>query len=153
MSQYEHTQPGTLMRIIFGFFSLSFGSVALGMLLAGGLAEAAIGFGFTTFVLLICLAFFHSLTVWVSPDEIKIAFGIGLIQKRIPTKNIQSATSVRNRWYNGWGIKLIRHGWLYNVSGFDAVELVLEGDRRCRIGTDEPGKLLAAIESAIESGK
>ena len=43
---------------------------------------------------------------------------------------------------------VIRNGWLYNVSGFDAVELELASGKLCRIGTDEPGRLLHAIEQA-----
>jgi len=55
---------------------------------------------------------------------------------------------VHNHWYYGRGIKLTPHGWLFNVSGFDAVEIQLKNGRKYRIGTDEPDALLAAIESA-----
>ncbi len=37
---------------------------------------------------------------------------------------------------------------LWNVSGFDAVELDLPGGRRFRVGTDEPTELVAAISRA-----
>ena len=53
----------------------------------------------------------------------------------------------KNRWYNGWGIRLIPRGWIFNVSGFDAVEIQMKNGRRYRIGTDEPEALLAAIQS------
>tara|TARA_B100001013_G_scaffold334465_1_gene252165 strand:- start:893 stop:1297 length:405 start_codon:yes stop_codon:yes gene_type:complete len=98
-------------------------------------------------ILLVSLALFHSLTVRVSRNDIVLWFGIGLIRKSFVSDDIQSATIVHNRWYNGWGIKKIRGGWLYNVSGFDAVEIQLKNDRRYRIGTDQPRELLAAIES------
>ena len=98
-------------------------------------------------ILLVSLALFHSLTVRVSRNDIVLCFGIGLIRKSFVIDDIQSATIVRNRWYIGWGIKKIRGGWLYNVSGFDAVEIQLKNDRRYRIGTDQPRELLAAIES------
>lgn len=44
--------------------------------------------------------------------------------------------------------QLTPHGWLFNVSGLDAVELELINNRRFRIGTDEPQRLIAAIQTA-----
>jgi hypothetical protein len=35
------------------------------------------------------------------------------------------------------------------VSGFDAIEIQLKNERKYRIGTDQPKKLLAAVESAL----
>jgi hypothetical protein len=40
-------------------------------------------------------------------------------------------------------------GWLWNVSGIDAVELTMKNGDRFRIGTDEPEKLVTAIEAVI----
>jgi len=37
---------------------------------------------------------------------------------------------------------------MWNVSGLDAVELALDGNRRYRIGTDDPEGLAAALERA-----
>ena len=37
--------------------------------------------------------------------------------------------------------------WLWNVSGFRAVELVFKDGKRFRIGTDEPESLIRAIEN------
>ena len=36
--------------------------------------------------------------------------------------------------------------WLWNVSGLQAVELVLNNGKRFRIGTDEPENLVNAIQ-------
>jgi hypothetical protein len=47
------------------------------------------------------------------------------------------------------GIRKIPGGWLYNISGADAVELTLKGGKRCRIGTDVPEELERAIEPAL----
>lgn len=52
---------------------------------------------------------------------------------------------MRNKWWYGWGIRLTPHGWLYNVSGLDAVELHLTGGRKVRLGTAEPAQLSRAI--------
>jgi hypothetical protein len=102
-------------------------------------------------VLLVCLLLFHALNVRVSQEHITLRFGIGLIRKRFAVGDLEKATVVRNRWYYGWGIRLLRRGWLYNVSGFSAVEIQLRSGQINRIGTDEPDALLRAIELAIRS--
>ncbi len=97
-------------------------------------------------VFVVCILLFHSLTVRVSRDYIILRFGIGLIPKRFAVSDIQSTAIVQNRWYYGWGIKWTPHGWLYNIAGFDAVEIQLRNGRKYRVGTDEPVELLSAIE-------
>jgi hypothetical protein len=42
--------------------------------------------------------------------------------------------------------------WIYNVSGFDAVEIKLKNDKIYRIGTDEPKKLEQTILYKIKMG-
>ena len=152
MYHYENTQPGTFIRIMTGSWVVFFGVLA-GVKLALGEKEAAIVLGVITVMLAvingIVFVLFHSLTVRISPSDIAISFGVGLIRKRFPIGDIRSVRTVRNRWYNGFGIRMIRGGWLYNVSGFDAIEIQLKNERKYRIGTDQPKKLLAAVESAL----
>jgi hypothetical protein len=38
--------------------------------------------------------------------------------------------------------------WIYNVSGFDAVEITMKNGKIYRIGTDEPLKLEQAISQS-----
>ena len=40
--------------------------------------------------------------------------------------------------------------WIYNVSGFDAVEIMTRKGKRIRIGSDEAGKLEEAIKQKIK---
>lgn len=96
-------------------------------------------------LLLACLGLFHSLTVEVDDDALALRFGIGVIRRRFPIAAIASVRVVRNPWYCGWGIRRIRGGWLFNVTGFDAVEIRLADGRRYRIGTDEPDRLREEI--------
>ncbi len=147
MYEYEHTQAGTLMRLVFGSAVVISGGVAV-LTALNDLSSAFIPIGVTT-VLAACAFLFHALTVSVSRDTIVLRFGIGLIRKRFAATEIQRAVTVSNRWYYGWGIKLTPHGWLYNVSGFDAVEILLSNGRKYRIGTDEPEELCSAIETVI----
>jgi uncharacterized membrane protein YkvI len=147
---YEHTQPGTILRGILGLILLALtGATVLMLSGADSDAEDAIGMSVPAMVLFVVLALFHSLTVRVSSNELAISFGNGLIQKSFLIDQIDSANTTQNRWYNGWGIKKISGGWLFNVSGFDAVELRMKNGKVYRIGTDQPDELLAAVEAAI----
>lgn len=100
-------------------------------------------------ILAACLFLFGTLTVTVDDEAVKIRFGIGLIRKTVPLAGIDSCKVVRNKWWYGWGIRFIRGGVLYNVSGLDAVEILLKNGRKCRIGTDEPGKLEEFINGKL----
>ena len=100
-------------------------------------------------ILAVSLVLFHSLTVEVTRHEILLRFGIGLIRKSYAVADVQSVSAVRIRWWHGWGIHYTPAGWLYNVSGFDAVELQFTNGRKVRIGTDEPQKLQNAIAAVI----
>jgi hypothetical protein len=146
MSTYKHTQSGTFSRTTFGVLIVLVVVVAL--YLGVGDPKAMWVFGLIGFLMMIGLLLFHSLTVEIRHGYLRIRFGIGVIRKTIPMKDIESAETVRNRWWYGWGIKLTPHGWLFSVSGFDAVQIKLKSGRQYRIGTDEPGRLLAAIETA-----
>jgi hypothetical protein len=91
---------------------------------------------------------FSTLAVEVDGETIRLRFGVGLIRKRIGLAEVRAWQAVRNPWYCGWGIRLGPRGQLWNVSGFDAVELALPNDRRFRVGTDEPDALVSAITRA-----
>jgi hypothetical protein len=94
------------------------------------------------------LVLFYSLTVEIKNNTLFCQFGIGLIRRKIPLSMIQEVKEVRNPWYSGWGIHwLPGQYWLWNVSGFRAVELVFKDGKRFRIGTDEPELLSRAIEN------
>jgi hypothetical protein len=67
---------------------------------------------------------------------------------RLSLSEIESVSPVRNRWWNGWGIRTAPGFRLYNVSGFDAVELRLKSGEVQRIGTDDPQGLAAALKAA-----
>ena len=94
---------------------------------------------------------FDWLTVTVDGEGVTARFGLGVIRRRFPLERIQAVRTVRNRWWYGYGIRLTPHGWMFNVSGLDAVELTLEGGRKFRIGTNHPAELRDAIRRAAES--
>lgn len=102
-------------------------------------------------IILLILASFGTLHVIVDENVSRINFGYGIVRKKFPLHEIASAKKVRNRWYHGWGIRVWfwPYMWIYNVSGFDAVEIVMKNGKRYRIGTDEPEALEHAIQQSI----
>lgn len=142
MDVYQHTQRSKILFIIIIFVLLF---MLFLMYRYGFNWIAAVVF----LLMIMALYLFNSLVVRVSADKIYVAFGSGLIRKNIPISTIRSAEKVRNKWYYGFGIRLIPGGQMYNVAGLDAVELKLTNGRVFRIGTDEPDKLLAVIHSQM----
>lgn len=145
MTGYKRTQIGYLM--------LAF--IAIGILLVLNYFYLS---GNTNPFLLIILAalavsllLFSILTVEVDGEEVSVRFGVGLIRKRFPLSEIESHSAVRNPWYYGWGLRRTPIGWLYNVSGLEAVEITLKDGRKIRIGTDDPTGLDAAIGAALSN--
>ena len=58
---------------------------------------------------------------------------------------------IRIRWWYGWGIHLTPYGWLYNVSGFDAVAITLRDGGKFAFGTDDPHGLVDAIRRSAST--
>jgi hypothetical protein len=88
---------------------------------------------------------FSRLTVTVTSEIIVISFGLGWPKHTETISGVLAAHEVRNSWIQGWGIRKISGGWMYNVSGYDAVELDLASGKKFRIGTDDPTNLAASI--------
>lgn len=88
---------------------------------------------------------FWCLKVEVNTDEIHLSYGFGLIRKKIQRQQILQIEPVRNAWWYGLGIRLTPHGWMWNISGLDAVELEYKDGEKFRIGTNQPQKLCQAI--------
>jgi len=138
--RYEHTQPGYVTgpalaagaAIAYVSFRAEYGTVGIGgLLMTGAFVVGAV--------------LFSSLTVKVDEDELRFYFGPGFWTRRIPLDAIEAVEPVRNSAWHGWGIRYTHHGWLYNVSGLGAVELMVRGEGRLRLGTDEPEALADAV--------
>jgi hypothetical protein len=126
--------------------------VCVTLLETSALTSAGMSIGLVTatagLTLLVALLF-GSMTVTIDQQDIRIRFGVGLIHKRFSLNTVRLYRPVQSPWYYGWGIKMIPGGWLYNVAGSSAVELLLETGKYVRIGTDEPDALLAALRATI----
>ena len=145
--RYSHTQIGWWGLAIMGF-------VVLCMLAIFGLIpearerpqSGAVVVGLVTIALVVAMIIFSTLTVRVTPDALVWRFGPGLLSRRIPLAEIASATPTRLPLLAGLGIHWIGRGWVYNVSGRDAVEVVRVNGKVTFIGTDDAEGLAAAID-------
>jgi hypothetical protein len=144
---YEHTQTGWPIRI--AFLALAVGLLVLAALPDVGQARtpprvlaAAVGiaalFGWV----------WGSLTVSIEDGELRIRFGLGWPRKTVPLSDISDVEITRTSFFEGWGVHRTRRGWLYNVSGYDAVLLRLGSGRSMLVGSDEPRRLKAALQRA-----
>ena len=170
MVRYQHTQVGYAAigiigtaLILSGWYLLAHEWTALHLLVG--------------IVMIVVLIIFSRMTVTVTQEDLTVTLGGNVFCKRILMRKIREVRSVRN--YPGYGLgirayhgQLPRHyrdeyreqgglqrtgnakksmhkGWLYNVSGLLAVEVELLSGATFRIGTDEPDKLVEAIQEII----
>lgn len=141
MTRYEHTQIGhviiwsllAIILIVSGFAGLSHREIPL----------------VVSIILLVCLVLFYKLRITIEDETLCASFGPGIIRKRVRLAEIVGCEPIRIRWWYGWGIHLTPFGWLYNVSGLDAVAITLRAGRKFALGTDDPHGLLAALRAAI----
>lgn len=137
------------MRIILGGMTLVVFCLTVGLAIAQKTPQNVLALGGVTAGLTVFTFLFHCLNVRVEKEFVRLRFGIGLVRKKFRLADIEQVTSSRSHWYNGWGVKKVWRGWLYNVSGFGVVELKFKNGKRALIGTDEPEKLTGAIEAAL----
>jgi len=139
---YKHTQIGYASIIIAT-------AVVIGII-ARAIFQRGVGFDWTVHaivgVLIVAIAaLFSSLTIHVAGGQLSWHFAIPTIRNSILLSDIARVDVVRNPIIYGWGMHMIRGGWVYNVSGRSAVEVTLKVGTRVRLGSDEPDALLRAI--------
>lgn len=101
-------------------------------------------------VLGICAILFSSLTIELSDGVLSWHFGPGLIRKQVASAELTNAVVTETSLIHGWGVHLTRNGWLYNVSGFGAVQITLKSGKTFLLGSDEPEQLCSALQRAID---
>ena len=145
IKMYKHTQIGWIVLI----------SLVGAILLTGYLGILYPNWtALSVFVILvICIVLFANLTVIGDDNSVELRFGPGLVKKKFIFKEIESCKIVRNHWWYGWGIRKIPKGWLFNVSGLNAVELSMKNGKVYRIGTDDPQKLSEFIQRKLSEQK
>ena len=136
MERYERRQIGTMPLIVMFV-------VLAGFAVTPRIPTTAAAMAFAVVVILA----FSILRTGVDGDAVRWAFTFGIPGGRIPLTAIESAEITTTNLLEGWGIHwTIWHGWLWNVSGFRAVEIHYGAGKRITLGTDDPQGLLEAIE-------
>jgi len=150
METIKYTQRGTFSIIILTPLFIA----SLIIILITGFKDLMF-FSLLSFVamtLLICLLIFYKLTISIDVNSISFKLGIGLISKKYLLSEIQSCSPVKNNPVYGIGIRMIPQGWLYNVSGLDAIELTFKNKKsKVRIGTDKADQISQHINNLINS--
>ncbi|MBI2990398.1 MAG: hypothetical protein HYY51_04430 [Candidatus Magasanikbacteria bacterium] len=153
MTPYKHTQIGYLMLVITLVVLVFFAWLQITARAEPPSVDSGANFAITAIMALILfiLASFSTLTVRIDEQFLKIRFGWGIFRKKFPLTDIATIGKVKNHWYYGWGIRLWfwPKMWIFNVSGFDAIELTMKNGKIYRIGTDEPEKLEAVTKNKI----
>jgi hypothetical protein len=143
---YQHTQRSPLWLIV----AVPFGIIVAVVLITAEADPVVDSVAVLGLVLLIAImAHFSWLRITVDPGRARAAFGAGWPAKTVDLSTVTAVRVVRNRWWYGFGIRVVPNGWLWNVWGLDAVEFVLETGRVVRFGTDEPDQLLAAVSGFV----
>ncbi len=142
MKVYKHTQIGYLLLVLYSAVILFICYINI---VTGFIPFALVGL----IIMLIALGLFVTLTVAVDDRMLRIQFGLGVIRKGFLLKDIEAYCVVKNPWYYGWGLRFTPRGWLFNVSGFSAIELQMKSGKIYRIATDEPDNLAKALDEAL----
>jgi hypothetical protein len=103
---------------------------------------------------LLCILIFYKLTISIDSNNLSFNLGVGLFSKKYLIADIKSCKPVKNNPFYGIGIRLIPGGWLYNVTGLEAVELSFKNrNSKIRIGTNQPEEIATMINKMIENDK
>ncbi len=153
MTSYKHTQIGYLMIIVTLTVLAFFAWTQITARAESPSVDSGTNFLVTAIMVLILFILSSVTTLTTSIDEkyLRVKFGYGFFRKNFLLSEIASAKRVKNHWYCGWGIRfwLWPRMYIYNVSGFDAIEISMKNGEIYRIGTDVPGELESAIKQAI----
>lgn len=143
---YQHTQHGWPVRIAFGLAALVLLVMPVVQPLDQPTTSALLVAGAAVAVIVGLLS--SRLTIRIDGDRLRWSFGAGWPRFSLPLAEVQSVEVTRTTFWQGWGIHLVRGGWLYNIAGWDAVRITRRDGRLVLLGTDEPRRLKAAIEQA-----
>lgn len=144
--RYHHTQHAPLYLLL--------GGAGAAMLVA-----AATGVAWPVQLILLCTgllmllfsAAFRQLTVSDEGDHLLVQLGpLPLFRRRIAYADIEQVQQARSTFLDGWGIHLSPSGgWVWNLWGFDCVDVCLSRGRKLRVGTDDPEGLEAFLKQQM----
>jgi hypothetical protein len=137
---YKHTQTSLLIFAIIPLILLPLWVVLKVVPRGGGAAGHAVFVPMlvTVGVVAIVCVLFSALTVTVDGGQLTWEFRFAVARHSVPVSGIKRVSVVRNPLIYGWGIHRTPFGWLYNVSGREAVQVEMRDGEMFRLGSDEP---------------
>lgn len=150
---YHHTQ---VSPVILGAYVAGMVILALGYRsIAGSQAPGAARTGVLALVTVVAIGVtivtivFSSLTVDVRAGAVRWHFTAGLIHGSVNVRDIEGVSRARSSASRGWGLRRTPDGTAYLVSGLDVVRIRTRDGRQFDLGTNEPERLMQAIERAV----
>jgi cell division protein FtsW (lipid II flippase) len=135
---YRHTQIG---YTVLGIFA----GVIVVLLIIGAAVNAWLYMLFVCVLVLLVGIMFGTLTIEITPEQMRSWFSLGWPQRTVNRADIASVEVITYpRWY-GYGIRITPHGWMHNVSGRQAVKVTLKNGKTMLFGSDEPEQVVAAL--------
>ncbi len=141
---YDHTQTSPLFLLL--------AAIGIGFFVGGSqvdgqkLSITLFSIGAVWFLLALS---FRQLTCRDEGDHLRISFGpLPIFRRKLLYARLEKVEVSRSRLLDGWGIHLCtRGGWVWNLWGFDCVDIDFTGGKKLRLGTDDPEGLAAFLNS------
>ena len=141
---YVHTQTSPLFLLL--------AAIGIGFFVGGSqvdgqkLSITLFSIGAVWFLLALS---FRQLTCRDEGDHLRISFGpLPIFRRKLLYARLEKVEVSRSRLLDGWGIHLCtRGGWVWNLWGFDCVDIDFTGGKKLRLGTDDPEGLAAFLNS------
>ena len=141
---YDHTQTSPLFLFLaaFGIGFFVWGNQVDGQ----KLSITLFSIGAVWFLLALS---FRQLTCRDEGAHLRISFGpLPIFRRKLLYSRLEKVKQNRSRLLDGWGIHLcMRGGWVWNLWGFDCVDIDFTGGKKLRLGTDDPEGLAAFLNS------
>ena len=141
---YGHTQTSPLFLLL--------AAIGIGFFVGGSQADgqklslALFSIGAVWFLLALS---FRQLTCRDEGAHLRISFGpLPIFRRKLLYSRLEKVKQNRSRLLDGWGIHLCtRGGWVWNLWGFDCVDIDFTGGKKLRLGTDDPEGLATFLNS------
>ena len=141
---YDHTQTSPLFLLL--------AAIGIGFFVGGSqvdgqkLSITLFSIGAVWFLLALS---FRQLTCRDEGAHLRISFGpLPIFRRKLLYSRLEKVKQNRSRLLDGWGIHLCtRGGWVWNLWGFDCVDIDFTGGKKLRLGTDDPEGLAAFLNS------
>ena len=150
---YDHTQKSPLAPLWVALALLCAATALYGGAFAGWAARTQVAFWLFALPFGILGFCFGSLRVRSDGERLQVRFGpLGFLGTSLRYDDVRGVSLGRSGWVDGWGMHWRPgHGWLFNLWGFDCVE-IRTASRKLRIGSDDARGLARHLEARASLG-